>query len=214
MARALGSTSSICWARLRGGGGEAELARQQQAALLARPGGIAVRVDRDLRGDVAIRLRDDLLEPLGAHAQPLLDLRTREPPVVSELEGRRLPRIEVVDHLPQHRRVDADLGLLDRQGFRVRRQRHGWACWVNRVRPLLAKAVASPPPRDGLEEAADVPRPLAARPQLEQLGPRVLVQLVRVNKTRELDAQHGEHGIAMRDVVALDLSGFGARQET
>ena len=81
--------------------GDAQLARQQQAALATRPPRLAGLVDRELRGDLLVGGGDDRLEALLADAELVLDLARAEVLIEAELQDRGLLLVERLDHQPQ-----------------------------------------------------------------------------------------------------------------
>ena len=52
----------------------------------------------------------------------------------------------------------------------------------------------------------------AARPLIEKLGPRVLVELFVVAEARELRLQHRENRLAVGEVLAFEVNGLSGRQ--
>jgi hypothetical protein len=141
-----------------------------------------------------------------------LDLTRVEVPVEAELQRSCLARLQPVDDLAQHDRIEPDLRLLVGERIGVRFQRQRDARRVQRVRLHLPEPIASPTPRDRLQQPADRLQPVSPSPQLEELGPSLLVQLVVIRHPAEVTAQHREHRAAVRYVLTFELGSLGWRQ--
>jgi hypothetical protein len=161
---------------------------------------------------VLVGLGHDLLEALGREPEAVLDLLGGELQVEAQLEDGGVPGSQRLDDQTQRLGVEPDLRHLVRLGRDIGRRHEDMAGRVDGVGPPSAHRVGRATPGDLLEERSDVPDRLgAARLELQELGPCLLVELLRIPKPREVRAQHRHHGRAMGRVVPLDAVLGGRR---
>jgi hypothetical protein len=129
--------------------------------------------------------------------------------VEAKLERRGLPLVERLHDQTQRIAVQPQLRLLLRQGFVVGRRDQGRTGWIEGVGASALRGISRTSPRDLLQQRAAVLDDLPATLDGQQLGPRLVVDLLGIPQPREVRAQHPQDRRPVLGVVALDLGVAG-----